>query len=264
METLKTITYAQVGSKKTSQVPVLMIHGHGGDHRGLMELAGLLDCEVYVPDLPGFGESKELTEHTMANYTLALKQFVTDLGLKEYYLVGHSLGSAIALTLAANDKRVKKLVLLNAIPEFSKIIRSIMLLLQSAAAKIPEQYSERLIHAHLYNLSTFLINARKRTSLQYTKDYLKHQSEAQYSLKAWRETGEAIYSLDQMTLAEHTACPTLLVHGDKDTLASVKSLEKFEAQFPHASLVRLAKSGHFMHLEHPQRVADEINKFLTK
>src|SRR4051812_22955051 len=105
---------------KNDSVPLVMIHGHGGDHEGLSALAQQLKTMVIVPDLPGFGESKELeVPHTIENYVQHLKELVDELGYLQYIVMGHSLGTAIALTLSATDSRVQKLILLNPIPEFT-------------------------------------------------------------------------------------------------------------------------------------------------
>ena len=243
--------------------PLLLIHGHGCDFRGLEQLADQLDCTTLIIDIPGFGGSSKLERYQIADFTAVFKHFVSVLDLKEYNLLGHSLGSALALALAADDTRAQRLILLNPIPEFSAFIQTVLLALNGFSRKIPEQFAERLIHANLYNLATFLLHSRNRRNLRYAKNYLSQQKSSHYDLKAWSESGEAIYTLDQFKLAKTVLQPTLLLHGDKDSMTSIAAVEDFTHAFGHARLKRLKKHGHFMHMEASHEVAKAINSFLN-
>lgn len=242
---------------------LVMLHGHGGDHRGLIKFAEQLERNVIIVDLPGFGTSSELPEHSMNSYVESLMDFITSQNIKAYNLLGHSLGSAIALALAAEDVRVKKLVLVNPVPEFSKVVQRLIKLMGATAARLPEKTSEALIHAGMYNLATFLLHSTKRRDLTHIKHYLGTQKTAQYSLKAWREAGEAIYEMDQPAFAKKVKAETLLIHGDKDKMTTLKSVKSFTDLFEDAKLVRITKAGHFIPLENVDESAQEISKFLT-
>ena len=246
-------------------LPLLMIHGHGGDHRGMEFLAQALGITVIIPDLPGFGESKELTEkHTIERYVKSLQQLATHLEFGQYNVAGHSLGSAIALALAAEDKRVSKLVLLNPVPQFMAYIQYLLVKLNGLGNKIPPKYADALVKARLYNLTTFLLHSRKRADVTYAKQYLLNQKTARYSFKTWSESGESIYGLDQMALATSVSQSTLIVHGDKDSITTLASIEQFVAAFKTATLLRIAHAGHFLPLEHPADIAPQLLDFLKE
>lgn len=100
--------------------PVVFIHGSGPGASGYSNFkqnypvfaeAGL---RAIVPDLPGYGlSSKPETEYTLDFFVSTLQQFIDDLGLDSYVLVGNSLGGAIAIKLALdNPERVSKLLLM--------------------------------------------------------------------------------------------------------------------------------------------------------
>jgi pyruvate dehydrogenase E2 component (dihydrolipoyllysine-residue acetyltransferase) len=84
--------------------PILMIHGFGADHTTWMfnhaELAA--DREVHAIDLPGHGGSeKDVGDGSVAALAAAVIAYMDAEGLESAHLVGHSLGGAIAVEIAA-------------------------------------------------------------------------------------------------------------------------------------------------------------------
>jgi|GEM_PF-4862997 len=257
-------TYEPTEDNKAHASPILMIHGHGGDHRGLEALARELNRYIVIPDLPGFGESEEIENHSIENYVKSLKALVTNLELSSYVAVGHSLGSAVALSLARSDSRMDLLVLINPVPEFSDTLRSLVQKVNAVGNKIPTKYADALVKAHLYNLATFLMHSRKRTDPRQAKKYLTEQKQAKYSFKTWSESGDSIYRLNQMEIAKQITIPTLVMHADSDTLTSLEDIRTYTGLFADASLAHVAKAGHFLPLEQPTTTANIINIFLDK
>jgi len=249
---------------ESDELPVLFVHGHGGDHRGLEPVAEELGATVYSPDLPGFGESEPLENHSIKELSDSLIQLIDELKLAQYAVVGHSLGSVVALSLAVDDPRVKKLILLNPVPQFSKIMEKLLLTVGGLTQKIPEPYAKRFIHAHIYNLAVFLIHSRNRRDKKHRKEYLQNQADSQYSLKAWYETGEDLFEFDQIAAAEKITVPTLLIHCDLDSMTSLEAIQEFQKAFSNASVQRVAHSGHFVHIEDTQTVAKIIDNFVGK
>lgn len=89
-------------------VPVVLIHGFGGDLNNWMfnqsELA--IDRQVIAFDLPGHGGSgKDVGDGTVEEMASTIGAAVDALNLDRIHLVGHSLGGAIALLLAATRVR---------------------------------------------------------------------------------------------------------------------------------------------------------------
>ncbi len=84
--------------------PILMIHGFGADHTTWMfnqsELSA--DREVHAIDLPGHGGSqKDVGDGSIETLAAAVLAYMDAEGLKSAHLVGHSLGGAIAVEIAA-------------------------------------------------------------------------------------------------------------------------------------------------------------------
>lgn len=104
---------------------VVFLHGIKGHHKGLNGLAWhyrklFPHDTIVIPDLPGFGQSPQLTkldeDNLMELYIGALKELLDDIEATEYILIGHSLGATLAYSYlsATQDRRVSEVYLFGA------------------------------------------------------------------------------------------------------------------------------------------------------
>jgi pimeloyl-ACP methyl ester carboxylesterase len=97
--------------------PLILLHGVGGDCSDWLKDFSFFTRHFHVIalDLPGFGFSDEPDCHaTPSWYGAFLKDFMDALGISDAYIIGHSLGGAVALALALDfPHKVKKLVLID-------------------------------------------------------------------------------------------------------------------------------------------------------
>lgn len=95
--------------------PLLLLHGFGASGRIWRGVMGTLgDARAcYAPDLPGFGASPaRSTPPTLTALADEALAFADALGLERFDLIGHSLGAAVAATLAGrHPARVGRLAL---------------------------------------------------------------------------------------------------------------------------------------------------------
>lgn len=85
--------------------PILLLHGFGADMSTWMfnQAALAEDRPVHAIDLPGHGGTgKEMTDGSVSALARAVTDYMDAAGLDAAHLVGHSLGGAIALTIALN------------------------------------------------------------------------------------------------------------------------------------------------------------------
>lgn len=95
---------------------VVLVHGLALSHRYMMPLArelAALGCRVYVPDLPGFGNSGHpATVLDVPGLATALAGWMRTAGIERASLVGNSFGCQIIADLAARrPERVERVVL---------------------------------------------------------------------------------------------------------------------------------------------------------
>ncbi|HEX7670081.1 MAG TPA: alpha/beta fold hydrolase, partial [Polyangiaceae bacterium] len=87
--------------------PVVMLHGLFMDHRTWDGVSGALApmFRVVAPDFPGFGDSEKPSPSRFSYDVSAFAEVVADLyaglDLGRAAVVGHDLGGAVAITLAA-------------------------------------------------------------------------------------------------------------------------------------------------------------------
>ncbi|MFZ5609847.1 MAG: acetoin dehydrogenase dihydrolipoyllysine-residue acetyltransferase subunit [Pseudomonadota bacterium] len=100
------LAYEKTGAARQGAAPALLIHGFGGDRTGWTLIGGALAATraVYALDLPGHGASdRDVGDGglcTLAGYVVGA---MDALGIDKAHLVGHSLGAAIALHIAATQ-----------------------------------------------------------------------------------------------------------------------------------------------------------------
>ncbi len=97
--------------------PIIFIHGFGGDLNNWLFNIDAVSGRgpVYALDLPGHGGStKRMATPNLKSLTDSVEQFMISLGLTDAHLVGHSMGGAVAISVALRGEgRVKSLTLIN-------------------------------------------------------------------------------------------------------------------------------------------------------
>ena len=111
------VRYARRGDESSSAVPVLFLHGFGGDlDNWLFNLDAVAAAvPVIALDLPGHGQSAARLPGAAALPDLArfVLHFLDAIGVERVHVVGHSMGGAIAAQMAlAAPRRVASLVLI--------------------------------------------------------------------------------------------------------------------------------------------------------
>jgi pyruvate dehydrogenase E2 component (dihydrolipoamide acetyltransferase) len=109
----KNLQYLEVGEGP----PLILLHGFGGDiniwifNQEALSEAGRT---VYALDLPGHGgSSKDVGEGDLDSLVEVLRGFMDEMGIEKAHLVGHSMGGAVAGSLAlGHPDRVASVVLI--------------------------------------------------------------------------------------------------------------------------------------------------------
>jgi len=251
---------------------IVMVHGFRGTHHGLelitKELRGFY---VIVPDLPGFGESDPLDEHSITQYVQFLNEFMARLNLAmPPVLLGHSFGSIIASHFAAAYPRaIDRLILINpigapALEGPKAVMTKLAIAYYWLGKKLPQRASKSWLSARpiVLSMSIMMAKTKDKTLRQYIHNqHLTHFS----SFSSPRAVAEAFHASVSHTVtekAEHITMPTLLIVGEKDDITPLKKQQELHTKMTASELFVIENVGHLIHYETPKKAAGAIMTFL--
>lgn len=241
--------------------PVVFLHGMAGSHRYWFDIAKVMDekYQLVLPDLLGFGRSPKPrdSDYSYETHVKAILKALVDKKIKyPFTIVGHSMGTLIALRLAAEyPKLVTKVVLVNpvffdnkkeALNTFNKAYRAPSWLfygpLCNFACKIvcTPKPSAKLFYRMLYpNLPR-----------QVTDDVPYH-TYTSYSLTMKHIIFEQNYKND----FKKVKAPTIILYGKHDKALKIEKLQCVKQK--NLKIVELA-GGHHLPIHHAKEVAKYI------
>jgi pimeloyl-ACP methyl ester carboxylesterase len=246
---------------------VVLLHGLFVDGSTWDEVGRELsrDFHVVVPDLPGFGSSEKPSPHRFPYGVDAFVESVADLyaGLElgRAAVVGHGLGGAVALSLAArHPELVARLVLIDAVcgpmrPGF----HGRLALLPLFGGFVLKQLWSRSVFRSFFRERMFAPGARVSNE----------RIDAYYdAFSAPEARGSALATLRSMSdtrpLAAQTVrvqAPTLVVWGRQDRVVSASLGQRLAREIRGAGF-ELLDAGHSPHEEQPARVSSIVGRFL--
>ncbi len=248
--------------------PILFLHGITGSRRYWERKVRSLRREYHLvlPDLVRFGMSpKPHVEYTIDLFRDSVRGLVEELGLADrpIILVGHSLGGLIALEYAArHGAHVERMALLS-LPRFSDPATAHAVFWRGSP------HYRRLLNEH--SLSETLAQF-KRSGLEVTLRYLFRFpwtvliDSHKFTFKSLTSTLEHCllnYQVDRI-LPRVPAIPTLLIHGEKDSVAPLSHVLDLPRSYPFMRLETIRGTGHHLFLTHTRQCLDRIVWFLRE
>jgi pimeloyl-ACP methyl ester carboxylesterase len=205
------------------------------------------DVAVYTVDLPGHGRSMGPGYDSIDCYGEALVAFLDTVAVDQAIIVGHSMGGAIAQTLAlrATD-RVSALVLLGT----GSRLRVAGAILDGILDRFEETVD--LITQHAWSADA-------------------DGAQKELGREALRKTGRKVLlgdlvacdRFDVMDCLAKIKVPALVVTGTADRLTPIKYARYLAEHIPDARLLLVEGAGHMVMLERPEQTASAIREFLV-
>lgn len=230
---------------------VVFVHGNTGGKVWFSRVMDIPGYRTIAMDLPNFGNSGRLDVADIDVYADYLAAFLKLLGLSGSCVVGHSLGGAVAVSLAVRyPDMVQRMVLVDSpaldglhtpeayypIIEGYKTDRS--LLRQALQAVMPtlddgDFLDELTTNALKMNPIAFAGNARALDRFNYEGKGMSVQ------------------------------IPVVVVRGERDTLITEEMARATAEAFPKSRLELLDRVGHSVMVEDPDRFIRLVSRFLT-
>jgi cis-3-alkyl-4-acyloxetan-2-one decarboxylase len=265
---------------------VLCLHGEPTWSYLFRDLIGALSgtYRVIAPDHMGFGKSETPAHRTywLQDHIDNLEQFVLALDLHGITLVMHDFGGPVGMGLAArHPDRIRRIVSANGPVPFGQATLFDRLNANAAASPwfqwIDRAESQGRLEAVLgelgFNmLSTLKLNGFENPTL--INDTWLRAYGSRFAVpgdsagaigwaKGFPIGAHRFEQPDAAALHTIRSKPALAIWGDADrTLAAEHFLPLFSELFPHASIHRLARVGHYCFEDAPREIAGLIAAFL--
>lgn len=236
-------------------IPILILHGWNLSAARFIPLQNELvrrGYKVFVPDLPGFGNTKFPDRPlTLTDYADFVEKFLATHKLKKIILIGHSFGGRISIKIASKNPKYLYSLVLTGAPGIVPVPRSKVLffIYISKVGKI------------LLSLPLFSLFKDKARKLLYRA---AHATDFYNTNGKMRETFKNIVKEKLEVYLPKIYTPTLLLWGKEDKIVPVEIAVKMNELMRKSTLVAISDARHGLPWTNPQEFADAVEKFLGK
>ena len=241
--------YIEMGNKKGEDI--ILLHGITDSSRSWSLAAPYFakDYHVYILDQRGFGET---TKPKYKVYPLAMcaediAAFMDKKNITKAAIVGHSMGSVIAQLFAISyPERVSELVLESTYtqPGHDRGMVDYIDSMTSIDAAFIDEWDGNP-------------NPVNEEFLNYVKS-----ETANLPLFAWRAAFRGMSYEDHHAFIQDISMPTMIFWGELDPLFGADTQVGVKEDFPDAEYVVFPNTGHNIHWEQPQQIAEDIIEFI--
>lgn len=201
---------------------------------------------IYAIDLPGHGRSAGKSQTDVDAYANTVASFLEALDLTRVVLIGHSMGAAIALTLAVGP---------------NPWLAGIVLIGGSSRMVV----SDAILDGLQNDFEPTVDNIVRYSWHKDTSAFFKRENR-QRLLEAG---SDVVYNdflacsrFDQSERLSTIGIPVLIIAADQDRMVPLDKSRKMAEALPSGTFAELHNCGHFMHVEQPRQVAGVLASFL--
>jgi 3-oxoadipate enol-lactonase len=251
------VSYARARPAHQTNVPcVILIHGAGMSARSWARQLHALSAraQILAIDLPGHGDSDAIAEASVENYAQSVADLMDELAIGPLFVVGHSLGGAVGMALAAQrSDQVQGLVLISSCakaPRNSGAIQAMLGLLPAPMRRILFFSTARRV--------LFGAGAADDMVQLALKDLRKCKPQTV------RQDMQAAEAMDLESTAQNLRVPTLVLCGTHDMITPLAMSQRLRDLIHGAQLRVVDRAGHMLPLEAAEQVNQEIVAFVDR
>lgn len=256
--------YLDYGS--AGKQPVLCVHG-GAAHAHWFDYAarGLsAHCHVRALDLRGHGDSawSEPPQYTYARYAADLAEVVEKLDLRDFVLIGHSMGGLVSLLYAASHPgRVGRLVIVDSMMHMTE---DRVAAIRSVGQRQGSSYATRDEFAARFRLRPSGTTASPQIVRHMALHGCRQGADGNWRHKFDRSVYATRENLDGMPCWEHIRIPALLVKGERSPRITPQIFAEAKTRCALVELAEVANSDHHVTLDNPAGFVQAVKAFLDR
>ena len=259
--------YRDWSSDKAGAQDLVLLHGYTGHARSWDAFAEAMskDYRVLALDQRGHGETQWAASDAYGTMEMVedLGSFVAALGLRDFALLGLSMGGIVAFCYAGRrPSELKKLVIVDIAPEISvdglkniqsNVARSdIFDSRQAAFARARADNPRPPEDHHRYRVDYSLMRTGDgRWTYRYDR-----------ALRDPNNRREGVPAEHGWQLVANIDVPTLQIRGELSDILSRPVAERFVREVPDGRLIEIPGSGHPVPLDRPQEFLTAVQTFL--
>lgn len=222
-------------------VPLVLLHGFGADQGGWRNLASLIKgVPIIGIDLPNHGKSKSSAIGSLEDVAAAVVSRLDQEGVREFHLLGHSMGGAAAMAMISMvTHRLKSLTLLAPAGLGADINGGFIdgLCRANSEASLKPWLAE-LFHDERLLTSSFVATAYKQLELPQKREGLRAMASALMP--------DGTQATSKRAALENLAVPTKVIWGTDDKIIPLKHANGLPGR---VGLHVLKNVGHLSYIE---------------
>lgn len=233
-------------------LPVIFVHGNTGSSRWFHRVLDVPGCRTIALDMPNFGGSGPLPgEPDIDGYADAVAGFLRALGIEMSVLVGHSLGGAVAISLAVRHPQ---------------LLCGLVLVDSAAPSGLQTPEDRYPLIQSMQNNRGILARALSAVvpTLNDTEFFESLVDDASLMAgPAWIGNARALGRFDYRGRCGAFRAPVLVIWGKKDVIVTEAMARETAIAFPRARLIVLDEVGHSVVVEDPSRFMKLLSQFVS-
>jgi pimeloyl-ACP methyl ester carboxylesterase len=251
--------YYRTNEFKINRKTLVFVHGLSGSSSAWLPYEKIFEDKynILTFDIRGHGKSKKFpnySDYEIKKFAEDLFDLTSYLKIEKFILISHSFSTLIALEYLVHFRE--------------SVIASIFL---SPIIYMNMNLSSKLIRPIVVLSKIFPFSPKPRGQI----DYSKHKNTGDWNIKRCyadlKNTTLRVYlhclrqSLikKQEYFLEKIQIPTLIVHGNKDTMAPVKNSIIMSKKIENSKLVIIPNTNHIVVLNNVNEVSREIENFIS-
>jgi pimeloyl-ACP methyl ester carboxylesterase len=248
------------------QSPILCVHG-GAAHAHWFDFFApgfSTDFHVRALDFRGHGDSQWMTppDYTYEVYASDLAAVVDKLDLRDFVLIGHSMGGLVSLLYTATyPGRIRALIIVDST---LRMAEDRVAMLRNVGNRPGSRYA-----THEEFLTRYRLRPDGTTAAPEIIRHLAERGGRQLPNGTWTHKFDRnVYaqrnSFDGIPYCRQITIPTLVVKGDRSPRVTPQLIAEAQAQCPTLELAEVPHADHHVFLDNPPGFERVVKEFLSR